>query len=72
MAPNCPPTRCNMHSTGFWRADASRVGPKAGLSIVAAIAQSHGGTAIAANHPDGGAIFTIELPVASDSDSLVL
>ena len=49
----------------FWRADPSRVGPKAGLglSIVSAIAESHHGTATAANHPDGGAIFTIDLPV---------
>jgi len=50
----------------FWRADQSRVGPKAGLglSIVAAIAASHHGTATAANHPDGGAVFTIDLPLA--------
>ncbi len=50
----------------FWRADPSRVGPKAGLglSIVSAIAESHHGKATAANHPDGGAIFTIELPTA--------
>ena len=53
----------------FWRADPSRVGPKAGLglSIVAAIAASHGGTATVANHPDGGAIFTLDLPVATGS-----
>lgn len=53
----------------FWRADPSRVGPKAGLglSIVSAIAESHGGIATAANHPDGGAIFTIDLPLAKVS-----
>ncbi|HVQ22190.1 MAG TPA: HAMP domain-containing sensor histidine kinase, partial [Candidatus Saccharimonadia bacterium] len=51
----------------FWRADPSRVGPKAGLglSIVSAIAESHHGTATAANHPDGGAIFTIDLPAGT-------
>ena len=38
-----------------------------GLSIVAAIAASHGGTATVANHPDGGAIFTVDLPVATGS-----
>ncbi len=50
----------------FWRADSSRVGPKAGLglSIVAAIADEHDGTATARNHPDGGAIFTLDLPLA--------
>ncbi|MEO8266984.1 MAG: sensor histidine kinase [Ilumatobacteraceae bacterium] len=53
----------------FWRAAPSRVGPKAGLglSIVAAIAASHGGTVTVANQPDGGAIFTLDLPVATDS-----
>jgi signal transduction histidine kinase len=52
----------------FWRADPSRVGPKAGLglSIVAAIAASHSGTVTVANHPDGGAVFTLDLPVATD------
>jgi two-component system OmpR family sensor kinase len=50
----------------FWRADQSRVGPKAGLglAIVAAIAASHHGVATAANHPQGGAVFTIDLPLA--------
>ena len=50
----------------FWRADSSRVGPKAGLglSIVAAIAEEHDGTATARNHPDGGAVLTLDLPLA--------
>jgi signal transduction histidine kinase len=26
--------------------------------------QEHGGDIIAANHPEGGAVFTVELPVA--------
>jgi signal transduction histidine kinase len=33
-----------------------------GLSIVAGIAEEHGGTASAGNAPDGGAVFRIELP----------
>ncbi|MEZ5205037.1 MAG: HAMP domain-containing sensor histidine kinase [Acidimicrobiales bacterium] len=50
----------------FWQADAARVGVGSGLglSIVAGIAEEHGGTATAANAPDGGAVFTIELPPA--------
>jgi two-component system OmpR family sensor kinase len=48
----------------FWQADAARVGSGAGLglSIVAGIAEEHGGTASAGNAPDGGAVFRIELP----------
>jgi two-component system sensor histidine kinase HupT/HoxJ len=34
-----------------------------GLAITYGIVQEHGGEIIAANHPDGGAVFTIELPV---------
>jgi two-component system, OmpR family, sensor kinase len=48
----------------FWQADTARTGEGVGLglSIVAAIAHEHGGTATAANHPDGGAVFTLSLP----------
>jgi signal transduction histidine kinase len=49
----------------FWQADKARAGAGAGLglSIVAAIATEHGGTATAANSPDGGAIVTLLLPL---------
>ncbi len=49
----------------FWQADHARVGRGAGLglSIVAAIAHEHGGTATAANATDGGAVFTLDLPL---------
>jgi two-component system NtrC family sensor kinase len=33
-----------------------------GLAIVYGIMQEHGGHIAAANHPDGGAVFTVELP----------
>jgi two-component system OmpR family sensor kinase len=49
----------------FWQADQARVGTGAGLglSIVAAIAHTHAGDVHAANAPEGGAAFTLELPV---------
>jgi len=49
----------------FWRADRARVGTGAGLglALVASIAQEHGGTATAANAADGGAVFTLRLPL---------
>jgi signal transduction histidine kinase len=51
----------------FWQADQARVGPGAGLglSIVTAIAHEHGGHVTAANADDGGAVFTIALPVST-------
>ncbi|QXC61025.1 HAMP domain-containing histidine kinase [Aquihabitans sp. G128] len=50
----------------FWQADRARVGAGngLGLAIVAGIAEEHGGTASVANHPDGGAAFTIDIPLA--------
>ena len=49
----------------FWRSDSARSGAGAGLglSIVAGIAAEHGGTASVANAPDGGAAFTLDLPI---------
>jgi two-component system OmpR family sensor kinase len=50
----------------FWRASESRGrdgGAGLGLAIVAGVADAHGGSAQARNHPDGGAEFTVRLPV---------
>jgi two-component system sensor histidine kinase HupT/HoxJ len=33
-----------------------------GLAITYGIIQEHGGAISATNHPDGGAVFTLELP----------
>ncbi len=53
----------------FWRQSEAREreggGAGLGLAIVAAVVAAHGGRAHAENHPDGGAVFTVELPVAT-------
>ncbi|HWH12812.1 MAG TPA: HAMP domain-containing sensor histidine kinase [Solirubrobacteraceae bacterium] len=50
----------------FWRADPGRGRGKAGaglgLAIVASVVEAHGGTATAANSPDGGALFVVRIP----------
>lgn len=52
----------------FYRADKSRSrvdgGTGLGLSIARKIAQAHDGDLNASNHPDGGAQFTLTLPIA--------
>ncbi len=50
----------------FYRADRSRSraegGTGLGLAIARQLAEAHGGTLSAANHPQGGAVFTLGLP----------
>jgi len=41
-----------------------------GLAIAYGIVQEHGGQILAANHPDGGAMFTVELPVGPAPDQV--
>jgi two-component system, OmpR family, sensor kinase len=54
----------------FYRTDSSRArasgGAGLGLSIVAAVAEVHGGTAEARPTPGGGATFVITLPLGAD------
>jgi two-component system OmpR family sensor kinase len=56
----------------FYRADQSRSrasgGVGLGLSIVAAVAEAHGGTAVAQSEPGRGATFRITLPLAPNGD----
>jgi len=49
----------------FWQQDPSRSskGAGLGLAIVAAVAAEHEGSVIAANAVDGGAVFTMRLPL---------
>lgn len=51
----------------FYRVDKSRNredgGTGIGLAIAKKLAEAHGGDLIAANHPDGGAVFTLKLPL---------
>ncbi|HWD85636.1 MAG TPA: HAMP domain-containing sensor histidine kinase [Solirubrobacteraceae bacterium] len=59
----------------FYRGANSRAsqGSGLGLAIVRQVAESHGGSALAANAPDGGAVFTLRLPgkpaEATDSEA---
>lgn len=45
------------------------VGLGLGLAISAGIINDFGGTLVGGNHPQGGAVFTLEIPVAADSNS---
>ena len=55
----------------FYRGTESRAsqGSGLGLAIVRQVVEQHGGRAEAANAPDGGAIFTLRLAAAPDSET---
>ena len=68
--PGIPETDLPRIFERFYRADKARSraardpgGTGLGLAIVKHLIELHGGKATAANRPEGGAIFTIELPL---------
>ena len=61
----------------FYRVDKARShnardpgGTGLGLAIVKHLIGLHGGTVAAANRPEGGAIFTVELPAPREGESV--
>jgi signal transduction histidine kinase len=65
--PGIPPGDLPRIFERFYRSDKGRSradgGTGLGLSIAQKIAQAHGGNLVAANHPNGGALFTLTLPL---------
>lgn len=65
--PGIPPEALPHVFERFYRADRSRSrsegGSGLGLAIARQLAEAHGGSLVAANHPQGGAIFTLTLAV---------
>jgi CheY-like chemotaxis protein len=51
----------------FFTTKPAGVGTGLGLSIACGIVHDHGGNIVAESRPCGGAVFTMELPIASDS-----
>ncbi|MFM8320367.1 MAG: sensor histidine kinase [Chloroflexota bacterium] len=64
--PGIPPEALEQIFERFYRIDRSRSrqegGSGLGLAIARQIAEAHGGRLTAANHPQGGAVFTLALP----------
>src|SRR5436190_1220939 len=68
--PGMSPEEADRVFERFYRADASRTrasgGVGLGLSIVAAVAEAHGGGATVRSTPGHGSTFSIELPLLRD------
>ena len=68
--PGIPPEEQSKLFQRFYRAQYSRDrktgGAGLGLAIVKAIVAAHHGTIEAANRPEGGAVFTVRLPMIKD------
>ncbi|WP_329289703.1 HAMP domain-containing histidine kinase [Streptomyces pseudovenezuelae] len=67
--PGIPPDVLPHVFERFYKSDTARIrseGSGLGLAITAENIRIHGGTVRAANHPAGGAVFTVELPLRRD------
>ena len=65
--PGFPPDFLDRAFERFTRAPGAREGGSGlGLAIVATVAEAHGGTARAANRPEGGADVWLVIPLSSD------
>jgi signal transduction histidine kinase len=62
--PGIPPDVLSRIFEPFYTTKDVGKGTGLGLAIAYGIVQEHGGHISAANHPDGGAIFTVELPAS--------
>ena len=64
--PGLPETELERIFERLHRTDSSRNrqdgGSGLGLAIVKTLAEAHGGTVTASNHPEGGAVFVLQLP----------
>jgi signal transduction histidine kinase len=62
-----PPEALDLIFERFYRADSSREHTSGstglGLAIARKLAEAHGGTLTASNHPQGGAVFALRLPI---------
>jgi PAS domain S-box-containing protein len=65
--PGIPPEVLTKIFDPFFTTKEVGKGTGLGLAITYGIVQDHGGSIYAANAPDGGAIFTVELPMARTS-----
>ena len=68
--PGIPPEALPYLFDRFFRGDRARCrdegGTGLGLAIARQLSQAHGGDLTARNHPQGGAVFTLTLPIKSD------
>jgi signal transduction histidine kinase len=64
--PGIPPSALPRVFEPFYTTKEVGSGTGLGLAITYGIIQEHGGEIIASNHPEGGAVFTVQLPVETE------